>query len=185
MSQRSVLGSGVIPLRLVFLMWLFFFLEFNFGLPLSLFGVQPRSWLGLIGIVTSPMLHGNITHLISNTFPLLFLGGTLFYFYPRIAVTVFFRAYIWTNILVWLFAAGGTHIGASGLIYGIAFFLIFFGLLRRDFMSLVISIVTILLYGGVFYGILPSDPTISWESHFGGALVGVASAFTFRKKKID
>jgi membrane associated rhomboid family serine protease len=132
------------------------------------------------------MVHGNIIHLISNTFPLLFLGGTLFYFYPRIATAVFFRAYIWTNILVWLFARSANHIGASGLVYGIAFFLIFYGLLRRDFMSLMISIVTILLYGGVFYGVLPSDPNISWESHFGGALVGITSAVTFSaKKKID
>lgn len=185
MAERSVLGSAVIPLRLVFLMWLFFFLELNFGLPLSNFGIHPRSWIGLIGILISPMVHGSYTHLISNTFPLLFLGGTLFYFYPRIAATVFFRAYFLTNLLVWLFARGGgaNHIGASGLIYGIAFFLIFFGLLRRDFMSLMISIITVLLYGGIFYGVLPSDPRISWESHFGGALVGVASAFTFSKKK--
>lgn len=184
-TQRSVLGSAVIPLRLVFLMWLFFFLEFNFGLPLSAFGVHPRSLMGLIGIIIAPMVHGNIIHLISNTFPLLFLGGTLFFFYPRIATRVFFRAYIWTNILVWLFARNANHIGASGIVYGIAFFLIFFGLLRRDFMSLTISIITILLYGGIFYGVLPSDPSISWESHFGGALVGIASAFTFARKKID
>lgn len=186
MINRSLLGSVVIPLRLVFLMWLFFFLEFNFELPLSAFGIHPRSLIGLIGILIAPMLHANIIHLISNTFPLLFLGGVLFYFYPRIAVTVFFRAYFWTNILVWLFARNANHIGASGLVYGVAFFLIFFGLLRRDFMSLMISIVTIMLYGGVFYGVLPSDPNISWESHFGGALVGITSAVTFSaKRKVD
>jgi membrane associated rhomboid family serine protease len=183
MINRSVLGSIVVPMRLVFLMWLFFFIEFNFGYPLSAFGVHPRSLIGLIGIVISPMLHANIAHLVSNTFPLLFLGGVLFYFYPRIAVMVFFRAYVWTNILVWLFARDSNHIGASGLVYGIAFFLIFFGLLRREFRSLLISIVTIALYGGVFYGVLPGDPTISWESHFGGALVGITSAVTFRTKR--
>lgn len=186
MANRSVLGSVVVPLRLVFLMWLFFFVEYNFGYPLSAFGIHPRSLLGLIGIFFAPMLHGNLGHLISNTFPLVFLGGVLFYFYPRIAVNVFFRAYVWTNILVWLFARNANHIGASGLVYGIAFFLIFFGLLRRDFLSLAISIVTILLYGGVFYGVLPSDPAISWESHFGGALVGITSAVTFSaKRKVD
>ncbi len=183
MAERSILGSAVIPLRLVFLMWLFFFLEYNFRLPLSAFGIHPRSLIGLIGIIVSPMVHKNTVHLISNTFPLLFLGGVLFYFYPRIAVTVSFRAYIWTNVLVWLFARNANHIGASGLIYGIAFFLIFFGLLRKDFMSLLISIITILLYGGVFYGVLPTDPNISWESHFGGALVGITSAGAFRAKK--
>lgn len=186
MANQSVLGSSVIPLRLVFLMWLFFFLEYNFQIPFSSFGIHPRSLIGAIGIFIGPMVHGSYMHLISNTFPLLFLGAALFYFYPRIAVAVFFRAYFWTNILVWLFARNANHIGASGLVYGIAFFLIFFGLLRRDFMSLLISIVTVLLYGGIFYGVLPTDPAISWESHFGGALVGITSAVTFSaKKKID
>lgn len=186
MANRSILGSAVIPLRLVFLMWLFFFLQYNFQIPFTSFGIHPRSVIGLAGIFLGPMLHGSYMHLISNTFPLLFLGGALFYFYPRIAVAVFFRAYFWTNILVWLFARNANHIGASGLVYGIAFFLIFFGFLRRDFMSLVISIITVLLYGGIFYGVLPSDPDISWESHFGGALVGITSAVTFSaKKKID
>ena len=183
MPTRTILGRAVVPLRLIFLMWLFFFVEFTYGWPLSAFGIRPRDPIGLIGIVLSPMLHSNINHLISNMFPLLFLGTTLFFFYPRIANAVFFRAYLWTNVLVWLFAGGGNHIGASGLIYGIAFFLIFFGLLRRDFISLTISIITVLLYGGIFYGVLPSDPRISWESHFGGALVGIASAVTFSMKK--
>lgn len=183
MANRSILGSTVIPLRLVFLMWLFFFLEYNFQIPFSFFGIHPRSFIGLAGVFLGPMLHGSYMHLLSNTFPLLFLGGVLFYFYPRIAVAVFFRAYFWTNILVWLFARNANHIGASGLVYGIAFFLIFFGFLRRDFISLLISIVTISLYGGVFYGVLPTDPGISWESHFGGALVGIMSAVTFSAKK--
>ncbi len=186
MAERSVFGSTVVPLRIVFLMWLFFFLEFNFQIPLSSYGIRPLSLTGLIGIFIAPLLHSSLLHLISNTVPLLFLGSVLFFFYPRIAVAVFFRAYFWTNILVWLFAREANHIGASGLVYGIAFFLIFFGFLRRDFMSLSISIVVVLLYGGIFYGVLPSDPRISWESHFGGALVGITAAVTFStKKKID
>lgn len=186
MAERSILGSAVTPLRVIFLMWLFFLVEFSYGIPLSRFGILPRSPVGLIGIITGPLIHANLIHLISNTFPLLFLGTMLFYFYPKIANQVFLRAYLWTNILVWLFARSAPHIGASGLVYGIAFFLIFFGLFRRDFMSLAISIVTTLTYGSIFYGVLPSDPRVSWESHFGGALVGIASAVTFRaRKKID
>ncbi|MCK6617983.1 MAG: rhomboid family intramembrane serine protease [Cyclobacteriaceae bacterium] len=183
MPNQSLLGSSVIPLRLVFLMWLFFFIEANFSLHFSEYGIWPRSAVGLVGVFLAPMLHGDLLHLLSNTFPLLFMGALLFYFYPRIAGRVFFRAYFWTNILVWLFARPANHIGASGVVYGLAFFLIFFGLFRRDVISLMISIVTIILYGGVFYGVLPSDPFISWESHFGGALVGIASAITFSDKK--
>ncbi len=182
MSQhRSYLGSAVIPFRLVFLMWVVFTIEFYYGVDLSVFGIVPRTFWGIIGIFTAPMIHGSLAHIISNTVPLLFLGGTLFFFYNRIGTIVFFRCYFITNILVWAFSPRQTpHIGASGLIYGLSAFLIFFGLLRKDVMSILISIVVILLYGGIFYGILPSDPMISWESHLAGTIVGTATAFMLR-----
>jgi membrane associated rhomboid family serine protease len=167
-------------------MWLAFFLEYVYGWPLSNLGIQPRSVTGLIGIFAAPLIHGNLSHLVSNTVPLIFLGSALFFFYQRIGGVVFFRTYFWTNILVWLFARPANHIGASGVVYGLAFFLIFFGLFRRDLLSILISVLTLLLYGGVFYGVLPTDPRVSWESHFAGALVGITSAVTFSsKKKID
>jgi membrane associated rhomboid family serine protease len=70
------------------------------------------------------------------------------------------------------------------LIYGLSAFLIFFGLLRRDFVSLLISIGILLTYGGIFYGVLPTDPHISWESHLSGAIVGTVTAFNLKDKKI-
>ena len=163
-------------------MWVVFYLEFI--LPLANFGIVPRDSIGLIGIVSAPLLHGSLSHLVSNSVPLLFLGTVLFFFYPRIGGIVFIRCYFLTNILVWLFALrASNHIGASGLVYGLAFFLIFLGIFRRDFLSILISVVILLMYGGVFYGILPSDPRISWESHLSGALVGIFTAVAFSSKK--
>lgn len=182
-SDSSVFGSSVVPFRLVFLMWAAFYLELMLGLPLSLFGITPRTLHGLIGIFTAPLIHGDILHLISNTIPMLFLGVVLFFFYKPIGGQVFFRSYFWTNTLVWLFARPANHIGASGVVYALAFFLIFFGLFRRDFLSIFISMVVLILYGGVFYGVLPTDSRVSWESHFAGALVGIGSAITFSRKK--
>lgn len=179
----SILGSAVVPFRLVFLMWLVFFLEITYQLPVSDLGIIPRTGIGLVGIVTAPLIHGSIYHLVSNTIPMLFLGAVLFFFYERIARQVFFRAYIWTNVLVWLFARPANHIGASGVVYALAFFLIFFGIFRRDILSILISLITLLLYGSVFYGVMPVDPRVSWESHLAGALVGIASAITFSAKK--
>lgn len=181
-SDTSIFGSAVVPFRLTFLMWATFYLESLIHLPLIVFGIEPRTFHGLIGIFTAPLIHGDIFHLISNTIPLLFLGSVLFFFYEKIGGAVFFRAYFWTNILVWLFARPANHIGASGVVYALAFFLIFFGFFRRDFMSLFISTIILLLYGGIFYGVLPSDPRVSWESHFAGGLVGIASAITFSKQ---
>lgn len=171
----------MIPVRLVFLMWLSFTIEYLYGYDLGFLGILPRTFQGLIGILTAPMIHGNLTHLISNTLPLLFLGTALFFFYERIGRIVFFRCYFITNILVWLFSPRDSyHIGASGLIYGLSAFLIFFGFLRKDFMSLLISAVILVMYGSIFYGVLPLDPRVSWESHLAGAIVGIATAFNLR-----
>ena len=182
-SESTIFGSSIVPFRLVFLMWAAFYLEILFNFPFNDFGITPRTFHGLIGILTAPLIHGDVLHLISNTVPMLFLGAVLFFFYKPIGGQVFTRAYFWTNILVWLFARPANHIGASGVVYALAFFLIFFGFLRRDFMSIIISMIVLILYGGVFYGVLPTDPRVSWESHFAGALVGVGSAVTFSGKK--
>ena len=165
-------------------MWLAFSIQFFYQIDLGFLGIKPRSLWGLIGIFTAPLIHGNYMHLISNTFPLLFLGTVLFFFYDRIGTIVFVRCYLITNLLVWIFSPRVSyHIGASGLIYGLASFLIVYGLLRQDFLSLLISIAVIFAYGGIFYGIMPMDPRVSWESHLAGAMVGTVTAFNLTDKK--
>lgn len=181
MENRTLLGSSVVPFRMVFFMWLVFTVQFFYQTDLGWLGILPRTVTGLIGILTAPLIHGDLGHLISNTVPLLSLGAILFYFYPRIAPVVFARCYLITNILVWLFSLRVSyHIGASGLVYGLSAFLIFFGLLRMDFWSLLISAVVFLMYGGIFYGIFPSNPHVSWESHLAGVVVGTSTAFGYR-----
>lgn len=176
----------IYPLRLTFLIWLVFTFQFYSQIDLGFLGIYPREISGLVGIITSPLVHGNAQHILSNTIPLLFLGITVFVFYHRIARWVFINCYILTGILVWIFGRPFYHIGASGLIYGLAFFLIFYGLFRKDFRSLAISIVIVILYGGLIYGIFPTVSHISWESHAFGAFVGIGLAFVYRNtRKLD
>ncbi len=183
-SQSTIFGSALIAFRLVFFMWLSFSIEIFCNIDLSFLGIMPRTFFGLIGIFTAPMIHGSLQHLLSNTIPLLFLGSVLFFFYPRIGNIVFLRCYFLTNILVWLFSPRVSyHIGASGLIYGLASFLIVFGMLRGELISLIISITIFFVYGGIFYGVLPSDPSVSWESHLAGAGVGAVTAYKIRNIK--
>jgi membrane associated rhomboid family serine protease len=186
-GRTTIFESSVIPFRLVFLMWAVFSMELFFNIDLGWLGIQPRTLTGLVGILTAPLIHGSLSHLVSNTFPLLFLGTLLFSFYERIGKVVFARCYFITNVLVWIFSPRVSyHIGASGLIYGISAFLIVFGFLRSDLISLLISIVVVLVYGGIFYGVLPSDPRISWESHLAGAVVGTVTAFQLKDiKRVD
>ena len=167
--------------RFVFFIWVTFSIQFFLHIDLSYLGILPRTTHGLIGIFTAPMIHGNSVHIISNTIPLLFLGWTLFYFYESKAKQIFIICYFGTNILVWVFARPSLHIGASGLVYGIAFFIISYGIFKKDFKALLISIVVIFFYGSLVYGILPYQPGISWESHLFGAVVGLLSALLIKQ----
>ncbi|MFT5642305.1 MAG: membrane associated rhomboid family serine protease [Cyclobacteriaceae bacterium] len=171
-------GSNILPpLRLVFLMWVVFTFQTLTGFDLGFLGILPWSISGLIGVLTAPLIHGNSSHLISNTLPLLFLGTTLFVFYKKHALLVFSQCYLMTNLLVWIFGREFYHIGASGLVYGIAFFLISIGIFKRKVISIMISIIVILLYGGLIYGLNPGNQSISWESHLFGAIVGIGIAY--------
>ena len=176
-ANPSVRSSWLPPLRLVFLMWLFFAIETFFLVDLGFLGIYPRNTEGLIGLLTAPLIHGNLNHLLSNTFPLLFLGGVLYMFYNQVANQVFLQCYLITNFFVWLLARPFYHIGASGVVYALAAFLIAIGLFRKDFKSLFIAVAIIFLYGGLIYGVLPGNQGISWESHLFGAIVGVGSAW--------
>lgn len=171
------------PLRFVFLMWLFFSVELTFNLDLGFLGVYPRTLNGAIGILFGPLVHGSFNHIISNTVPLLFLGIVLFLFYRQIANQVFIQCYIFSNFFVWLLGRPFYHIGASGLVYGLAAFLMAMGFFKRDFKSLVITVIVFTMYGGLAYGVLPMNEQISYESHLFGAIVGVGSAWGMSKAK--
>lgn len=161
---------------------------------LSVFGVYPREWFGLPGILLAPMVHGDIWHLLSNTFPILILGTVLYYFYSKIATKAIIMMYLLTNILLWIgifplplngfMVRDSFHIGASGVVYAMAAFLFFSGVFRRNRESLSISLAVAFLYGGLLYGLFPDDQQISYEAHFFGAVSGVAVAYYFKGIRI-
>ena len=166
------------------LLWLVKGLEHSIGIDFGFLGILPRTLSGTMGIITAPLIHGDFLHLLSNTFPLLLLGVSVFYFYDRIALEVFAWIYFMSGFWVWMAARDAYHIGASGIVYGLVAFLFFSGLFRRDTRSLAISLVVIFLYGGMLQGIFPTNQEISWESHLLGALAGTFCAFFYRRVKV-
>ena len=112
-------------LGFVALLWLIPLL--GWGLELERFGIHPREWIGLPGILVAPLLHADFNHLLANSLPLLVLGTTIFHLYPYSAFRVLPAVYLGPGILVWLFARGGNHIGASGIVYGLVSFVFFAG----------------------------------------------------------
>jgi membrane associated rhomboid family serine protease len=95
------------------------------------FGIIPRTKMGLIGVVSAPFLHANLLHLLSNTFPLLVMFITLVGFYKKKVMKVVVGVVLLSGLLVWCFGRTANHIGASGLIYGLAGFLIANGILEK------------------------------------------------------
>mgnify|MGYP000111999991 CR=1 FL=1 len=171
-------------MRLVFIMWVVYTIQMLVG-DLGFLGIEPRTLSGLKGILFAPLIHGSTNHIISNSIPILMLGYTLYLFYNRIAPRVFLIGYFFTNILVWIVGRPSYHIGASGLVYALAGFLISYGFFKRNFKSLLISIVIISFYGGIIYGIFPTRGFISWESHLAGFLVGIGMAYGFAKANAE
>lgn len=179
--------SVYIVISFVLLLWAVKAIELATDISFSYLGVLPRTLKGTIGIFTGPLVHGDVLHLLSNTLPILLLGILLFYFYHRIAIEIFIWIYLVTGFWTWLIARDAYHIGASGLVYGMASFLFFSGIIRKSRSLMTISAIIIFLYGGMVYGIIPNavEFNVSWESHLMGAIVGVLLAFLFRKAKTD
>ena len=174
------------PLLLLALMWIVFAIDTLLGgYLIQAYGLDTREIGGLPGIIASPLLHGGLGHILSNSFPFLTLSGLLVFFYPRLWPRVLTTLWLGTGALVWAFGRDVTHIGASGVVYALAAFLAFSGIFRRDFRAVVVSLVVLFYYGGMIVGILPGQEGISWESHLLGLVMGGLSGWLFRGELED
>lgn len=145
-----------------------------------MYGIMPRTVWGMRGIVTGPFIHGDLSHILSNTVPLVLLTWMLLFFYRKIGYRAFFSIYFLTGILVWLFARSVSHIGASGVVYGLVSFLFWMGFFRRSIRSIILAAIVAILYSGMFAGIFPDQPGVSWESHLLGSVAGIIIAYFFK-----
>ncbi len=179
---KSLKTALVIPSFTILVMALVKFIEVFGHKSFAAFGVIPRDVNGLFGIVTGPLVHGDWEHLMNNSISLFLFGAALFFFYRKIAIKVWLIIYFVSSAMVWLFARGGVaHVGISGVIYGLGFFLFFSGTMRKNRRLAVISLLLTLFYGSMVWGVLPGDPRISWEAHLMGAILGVLLAVYYRK----
>lgn len=178
--RRIVLASAI-PLFFIFILYLLKFLEIGMDWDFTRLGVYPMQKKGVFGIFAHPLVHGSLKHLAANTLPLLFLSWCLFYFYRHIASTIFLLIWLGCGILTFLIGKPGWHIGASGIIYGLAFFLFFSGILRKHIPLIAISLLVTFLYGGLVWNMFPYfvKETTSWEGHLSGAITGTFCAFIF------
>lgn len=181
--RKKLLISTIIPGIIIFLMWLVKIIEVLFDLDFSGGGIYPLTVEGLPGIIFSPFIHADFKHLFNNTLPLFFLSVALFYFYSEVAFSVFLWTYFLTGILVWVAGRSAWHIGASGVLYGLASFLFFSGIIRKHFRLIALSLLIVFLYGSMVWGLFPGVyKNVSWESHMLGFFSGVLLSIAFRNE---
>jgi membrane associated rhomboid family serine protease len=173
-----------LALGFVALIWFIQLLNWALDLGVEDFGVRPRELAGLPGILFAPLMHSGFPHLIANSLPVLIVGTAVLYLYPSAALRVLPAVYLGPGVAVWLFARGGVHVGASGLIYGLVSYVFVAGLIRRDRRAIAASLLVSFLYGASVWGVLPIERGVSWETHLAAALIGLALALALRRLDI-
>ena len=165
-------------------LWLLLFLDITLDLQFYKLGVYPLKLEGLTGILLSPLIHSSVKHLFSNTIPLLVLMWCLFYFYSEIAYKTFLLLWLLSGLFTWIIGREAWHIGASGIVYSLSFFLFFSGLFRKHIPLIAISLIVAFLYGSNVWNMLPwsmyLDATVSWEGHLSGGVSGLITAIIYR-----
>jgi membrane associated rhomboid family serine protease len=181
--RKKMFLAMIIPGIFITLMWLVKITELLLDTDLSGLGIYPLTVKGLAGVIFSPFIHSDFNHLFNNSLPLFFLATALFYFYSEVALKVFSWTWFLTGMLVWFAGREAWHIGASGLVYGLASFLFFSGIIRRHFRLIALSLLIVFLYGSMVWGIFPGVyKNVSWESHMLGFFSGLILALWFRKE---
>ena len=144
--------------------------------------VTPGSWEGLLGVLTAPLLHGSVEHIVANCIAVLMLGTLAGTTFPKATLRALPLLWVGSGLIAWLLGQPGSHhLGASGVTHGLMFLVFVLGLLRRDRAAIAAGMLAFAFYGGMLMTILPREAGVSWESHLGGALAGVLAAFLFRR----
>jgi membrane associated rhomboid family serine protease len=182
-SRSSSVATPVLGLLAV--MWVAELIDAVLPLTLDQWGVQGRTASGLVGVVLSPFLHGGFPHLIANTVPFLVLGLLVAWRSQERFWSVITMIAVVGGLGVWLLTSPATiTIGASGVVFGMAAYLVTAGVLTRHWLDIAVAVGVVLVYGTMFAGVLPFGVAagVSWLAHLTGALAGVWAAFAFARR---
>jgi membrane associated rhomboid family serine protease len=175
--------GGVVVLAMAAVMWIVEAVDQIAGGRLDAYGIEPRETDGLDGVVWAPFLHAGFDHLIGNTIPFLVLGLAIaFGGAMRVAVVTVIVALV-GGLGTWLVAPSNTvHIGASGIVFGYAAYLVARGAYSRSAAQIGIGLIVLAVWGTTLLrGLVPEDG-ISWQGHFFGAVGGIVAAWLLHRR---
>jgi len=171
----------LLPFFFVLSLWIVFWAEVRFNYDFGKYGIYPRDFEGLRGVIFSPFIHGNIEHLYNNTIPLLILLAALSYFYLEQTFKVLVYGILISGLLTWIIGRESYHIGASSLIYVLVSFIFFKGIMTKYYRLVALSLMVILVYGSLVWYVFPDiEEGISWEGHLAGLITGFVFAVRFK-----
>jgi len=180
------------PLGICIIISVIKLIEIKKGVSFHTLGVYPGNFDKFYGVFLYPFIHGSTNHLFNNLIPLFFLSSALIHFFDRFAYLIFFIIYFFSGLLLFIIGRELFHIGASGIIYGLASFLFFSGIIRNNIQLLSFSLLIVFLYGSMVWGIFPETVKsgVSWEGHLSGSIVGFIFSIILKnigpqKKKYD
>ncbi len=171
-------------LVIIITMWIFFLIDSL--VPLKSWGIIPREIAGLPGIFLAPLLHGGFSHIVSNTFPLLGLLIILSILYSELYWLVVMGGTVLGGSLVWLLGSKNIHIGASGLVFALAGFLLVKTFKENKWFFLFVGLIIFIFYSHLWLGLFPffgGASNISYSSHWYGFISGIILAIMLKNKK--
>lgn len=176
-SMAVGLGAALLPLFV-------FLADRYWHLQLDRYALMPRAKQGLIGILTAPLLHGSWHHLMSNFSALFALVSLGYYHFKHFFGGLLLFIWLASGLWAWGFARPSYHLGASGIIYGLAAFCFVSGIVSKNLRLRALALLIAFLYGGMIWGVwpLPFNEPISWEMHLTGMLSGILAVWVFRKE---
>lgn len=150
------------------------------------YGIVPRTSIGLVGILLSPFLHGSYVHVQSNAVGLLALGTLAVIRSGSRFTLVCLVIIVLGGAGVWAVGRSATHVGASGLVFGLFGYLLVRGFLDRSILSVLVAVVVAGVFGWIILsGILPSNHYVSWEGHLCGLAAGAVAAIMVRHTEVS
>ena len=181
---RDIVVAAACPLAFVAVLWTVYFIGNAIEFDIALLGIHPSEIKGLVGILTAPLIHLDFDHISGNSLSFFVIGFGFCFLYKRKAFPIFLFIYFASGLWGWFLAKSGYHIGASGVVYGMFFFLVTSAVIKREKRTIAFALLITFLYGAIVWGFFPvffPGRNISWELHLTGAIAGVVAAFYFRK----
>lgn len=175
-TQNNLYTLGVILL----IPWSLFFITYFINNKILLLGIIPRHIWGLPGVLFAPLLHANFNHIFFNSIPLLVLsnfiliGGLKYYLIVTLFITVL------SGLAIWCFAKPVLHVGASALITGYWGFLISNIYQNGTLTTIILGLLSLYYFAGIFLGIFPREKGVSWQGHLFGLLAGLGTSYLLK-----